>query len=120
MRSLWHPLSSDYRAQYTIPTIHTNIITRSISQSVFSINQAKPDITAQNIIVIIVAVNNFIQSITICRLRNKLYHLYYHKTLAQVSFIDFLTHYIFYFFQNFCFHLSRFVIVKACPHIIYK
>lgn len=70
-------LSSYYKLQYTIPTIHTNIITRSISQSVFSINQAIPDITAKIIIVITIAAHNFIQSIILL--------LTYDKTELQLT-----------------------------------
>lgn len=58
----------NYKLQYTIPTIHANIITRSINQSVFSISRANKAIPPNNIIVIIVAANNFIRSITIYRL----------------------------------------------------
>lgn len=94
LRSLWRPLSSDYKLQYTTPTIHTIIITRSISQSVFSINQAKPDITAKIIIVIIIATNNFTRSITLYRLQSKFSHLHYHKTPVPLYTPFFLIHYI--------------------------
>lgn len=107
--------SSDYKLQYTAPTIHTIIITRSISQSVFSINQTKPDITAKIIIVIIIAANNFTRSINLYRLRNKLFHLHYHKILAQVSFICFSIHYISYSFQLH-YHMFRNVSYRGVPY----
>lgn len=100
--------SSDYKLQYTTPTIHTSIITRSISQSVFSISRAIPDITAKIIIVIIIAAHNFIRSITLYRLRNKPISLCFRIVIVQAFSPELLVGCILCFFLTGCqmFHKS--------------
>ena len=74
-------------------------------QSVISVSQTINPITPIIIAVIAIAAINFARSITIYILQSKLYHLYSHKILVQVSFICFLIHYISYSFRT---PLSRF------------
>lgn len=81
-------------------------ITRTIRniQFVISVSQAIPDITAKIIIVIIIAANNFAQSI-IYKLQNKPFNLLIYTLTFQAFFTYFLTLGISYFFQ---FHYHMF------------
>ena len=68
LRSLWRPLSSDYKLTYTPAT---NAITASISknnQFVFTVIRVTRQHPPTIINAIIIAAINFIRSITLCRL----------------------------------------------------
>ena len=93
---------ANYKLQYTSPTIHININTIRIIQSVISVSQTINPIAPIIIVVIAIAANNFIRSIVICILQNKFFHLHYHKILVLPYVISFLVHYTYYFFRIRC------------------
>lgn len=92
--------SNYYNLQYTIATMVNIIKTIRNIQSVISVSQTINPITPIIIAVIAIAAINFARSITIYILQSKLYHLYSHKIIVQVSFICFLIHYISYSFRT--------------------
>lgn len=75
--------SSDYKLQYISPTIHININTIRIIQSVISVSQINNPIAPIIIVVIAIAANNFIRSITLYRLRNKPINLCFRIVIVQ-------------------------------------
>lgn len=69
-------------------------------QSVISVSQTINPIAPIIIVVITIAANNFIRSITIYILQSKPFNSFIYIHPFQVSFTDFLTHYISYSFHT--------------------